>query len=352
MTDLGVPSSDPPSSGTAPTTSSPPTPKDQSTIHVAVDPAFIDPTLTDLPESISDPVIPAKYFDYIDGLEKAAEDSEIEIHHPSVPPSGFVQRVKAMLESRAAADAAAKREAEHEDEHGQVERHVEIYELSAVESPRVTIIEEFKAPVELPASPVLIAEMPASPVKSMRRLTRDLVKAELAPSTTEIEPSSKVVIVDTPSPLKPSEVIPHEEHETFEPSDLNEEPVEEDAQYPSSPPEIQHKGSVTESIASTGGQSKVSGIDFALHFSPPSETEATATDLGETETESRDPFVLDADTITAQHKEGKEHQSHDDPDAFLQSLSVLCSLARLSTDSLQSAQSKRRPWVSMRPSWV
>jgi hypothetical protein len=314
MTDLGVPSSDPPSSGTAPSTSSPPTPKDQSTIHVAVDPAFIDPTLTDLPESISDPVIPAKYFDYIDGLEKAAEDSEIEVHHPSVPPSGFVQRVKAMLESRAAVDAAAKREAEREDEHGQLERHVDIYELSAVESPRVTIIEEFKAPVKLPASPVLIAEMPASPVKSMRRLTRDLVKAELAPSTTEIEPSSKVVIVDTPSPLKPSEVVPHEEHEIFEPSDLNEEPVDDDTPLPSSPPEIQHKGSVTESIASTGGHSKVSGIDFALHFSPPSETEATATDLGETETESRDPFILDADTITTQHKESKEHQSHDGSD--------------------------------------
>ena len=314
MTDMGVPSSDPPSSGTAPTTSSPPTPKDQSTIHVAVDPAFIDPTLTDLPESISDPVIPAKYFDYIDGLEKAAEDSEIEVHHPSVPPSGFVQRVKAMLESRAAADAAAKREAEREYEYGQPERQNEIYELSAVESPRVTVIEEFKAPVELPASPVIIAEMPASPVKSMRRLTRDLVKAELAPSTTEIEPSSRVIVVETPSPLKPNEVVSNNEHETFEPSDLNEEPVEEDTPLPSSPPEIQHKGSVTESVASTGGQSKVSGIDFAVHFSPPSETEATATDLGETETESRDPFVLDADTITAQHKEGKEYQHNADSD--------------------------------------
>jgi hypothetical protein len=314
MTDMGVPSSDPPSSGTAPTTSSPPTPKDQSTIHVAVDPAFIDPTLTDLPESISDPVIPAKYFDYIDGLEKAAEDSEIEVHHPSVPPSGFVQRVKAMLESRAAADAAAQRDAEREYEYGQPERQNEIYELSAVESPRVTIIEEFKAPVELPASPVLIAEMPASPVKSIRRLTRDLVKSELAPSTTEIEPSSRVVVVDTPSPLKPSEVISHEGHENFEPSDLNEEPAEEDTPLPSSPPEIQHKGSVTESVASTGSQSKVSGIDFAVHFSPPSETEATATDLGETETESRDPFVLDADTITAQHKEGKEYQHNANSD--------------------------------------
>ncbi|KAM0716099.1 hypothetical protein Q7P37_008613 [Cladosporium fusiforme] len=306
MTDMGAPSSDPPSSGTAPTTSSPPTPKDQTTIHVVVDPAFIDPTLTDLPESTSDPVIPAKYFDYIDGLEKAAEDSEIEVHHPSVPPSGFVQRVKAMLESRAAADAAAKKEAEHEHERGEANLAVEVYELAAPESPRVTVIEEFDAPVELPASPVIIAEMPASPIKSLRRLTRDMVKAELAPSITEVEHSSKVAAIETPSPLRPcEETASQDEHDTFEPSSLKED-CGDDTSLPSSPPAMQHKGSDTESVASTIAQSKVSGMDFAIHFSPPSETEATATDLGETETESRDPFVLDADTITAQHKEAKE----------------------------------------------
>lgn len=315
MTDVGAPSSDPPSSGTAPTTSSPPTPKDQTTIHVVVDPAFIDPTLTDLPESTSDPVIPAKYFDYIDGLEKAAGDSEIEVHHPSVPPSGFVQRVKAMLESRAAADAAAKKEAEREHERGESERALEVYELAVPDATRVTVLEEFDAPVELPASPVLVAEMPASPVKSMHRLTRDMVKAELAPSTTEVEPSSKVVVIETPSPLKPSEETAcHDDHDTFEPSSLKEECLDDEASLPSSPPDMQHKGSVTESVTSTGAQSKVSGMDFAIHFSPPSETEATATDLGETETESRDPFALDADTITAQHKEAKDGGSSPGPD--------------------------------------
>ncbi|KAL1587093.1 hypothetical protein WHR41_04288 [Cladosporium halotolerans] len=317
MTEAGAPSSDPPSSGTAPTTSSPPTPKDQTTIQVAVDPAFIDPALTDLPESTSDPVIPAKYFDYIDGLEKAAEDSEIEAHHASVPPSGFVQRVKAMLESRAAADAAAKREAEREHERGQGERlieHAGIYELAAPEIERVTIIEEFNAPVELPASPVIVAEMPASPVKSMRRLTRDMVKAELALSTTGVEQSSKYANAETPSPLKPNETIPNEEEqEPFEPSTLNDDTAE-DTPLPSSPPELQHKGSVTDSVPSSDGSHKVDGMDFAVHFSPPSETEATATDLGETETESRDPFALDADTITAQHKGGKETPSSPDLD--------------------------------------
>lgn len=316
MTDMGVPSSDPPSSGTAPSVSSPPTPKDQSTINVTVDPAFIDPSLTDLPESISDPVIPAKYFDYIDGLEKAAEaeDAEIEAHHPSVPPSGFVQCVKAMIESRAAADAAAQREAEREHELGQAERQSEIYELAAEYSPRVTIVEEFNAPVELPASPILVAEMPASPVKSTRRLTREMVKAELEPSTTEIEHTGRAIDLETPSPLKPDEYASNEETDTFEPSALHESPKDSSSPIPSSPPEIQHKRSVIESVASTGGQSKVSGIDFAIHYSSPLEIEATATDLGETETESRDPFILDADTITAQQKEGKEPSSHADAD--------------------------------------
>jgi hypothetical protein len=284
-----------------------------------VDPTFIDPSLTDLPESISDPVISAKYFDYIDGLEKAAEaeDAEIEAHHPSVPPSGFVQRVKAMLESRAAADAAAQREADREHERGQAERQSEIYELAAEYSPRVTIIEESKAPVELPACPVLVAEMPASPVMSTRRLTREMVKAELEPSTTDIEHTGKAVNLETPSPLKPDEYVSNEETDTFEPSALQDSPTDSSSPMPSSPPEIQHKRSVTESVASIGGQSKVSGIDFAVHYSPPSETEATATDLGETETESRDPFILDADTITAQQKEGKEPSSRAGSDDVL-----------------------------------
>ena len=311
MTDTGVPSSDPPSSSTAPTISSPPTPKDQSTIEVVVNPAFIDPALTDLPESTSDPVIPAKYFEYADGLERVIDDTDIEVHHASVPPSGFVQRVRAMLESRAAAGAAAKRNAEREYDRVSVERQIESYDFANPDESRFTVIEEFQSPVELPASPIRIAELPASPIKSVQRLTRDLVKAELAPSTIEVQGSNHLETAtptkDAPSPLKPATGTPGTDVTDFEPSHI-ETTIADGTEMPSSPPEISHKGSVTESVASsgTGKQSKVSGMDYALDYPPPSEGEATATDLGETETESCDPFALDADTITAQHREAKE----------------------------------------------
>jgi hypothetical protein len=313
MTDSGPPSSDPPSSGTMPTASGPPTPRDDSTIQVIVDPAFIDPALTDLPESTSDPVIPAKYFEYADGLERALDDSEIEVHRPSVPPSGFVQRVRAMLESRAAAEAAVKEETDREHERIAISQ-VDVYNPVRQDMSRFTVIEEFQSPVELPASPIKIAELPASPIKSARRLTRDMIKAELAPSTTEVLGDSQLETETprkhTPSPMKPKHGTPGTEVTDWEPSHVDTSAEETD--IPSSPPEIGHKGSVTESIATHGSiiQSKASGMDFALQFrphDPPQElTETTATDLGETETESCDPFALDADTITAQHRDAKD----------------------------------------------
>ncbi|OQO08137.1 hypothetical protein B0A48_06931 [Cryoendolithus antarcticus] len=312
MHDLSPPSSDPPSSGTAPSASSPPTPRDTSTVQVVIDPAFIDPALTDLPESTSDPVMPTKYFEYADGLERV-EDSEIEVHHPSVPPSGFVQRVRAMLESRAAAEAAARRDADREHERIHAERmQIESYDFANANATRFTVIEEYQSPVELPASPIKLAELsagPKSPVQSLRRLTRDLVKAELAPSTTEVQGSSRLDPV-TPSkgqpwPARPCERTPGYDTTTFEPSQVEEGTQQTD--LPSSPPMIQHKGSVTESVGTCGtdAQSKASGMDSALHYSPPPETEGTATDLGETETESRDPFALQADTMTAQRQEAR-----------------------------------------------
>ena len=212
LTDMGPPSSDPPSSGTAPTSSSPPTPKDQTTIHVAVDPLFIDPTLTDLPDSSSEPVLPAKYFEYADGSYKSADEQDIEVPHPSVPPTGFVQRVRAMLESRAAIEAAAKKDAEREtaaayiqqpgqltiQEAQDIEHDVsELHEMAANETPRFTVIEEFEAPVELPASPVKLPEMSTTPIKSEHRLTREMVKAELVGSSTLQESSTEIDATET-----------------------------------------------------------------------------------------------------------------------------------------------------------
>lgn len=202
MTDGGVPSSDPPSSGTAPTSSSPPTPMDHTSIQVAVDPAFIEPAIVDLPDSSSEPVLAHQYLRYAEGLEKDVDDTEMEVPHPSIPASGFVQRVKAMLESKAAAEAAAQKEADR-DKHNHVppthpdviqdefEEDYELHELAANETPRFTLIEEYEAPVELPASPVRLAELPGSPVQAKRRITRELVKVSLMCTMTSIHAQNR-----------------------------------------------------------------------------------------------------------------------------------------------------------------
>jgi hypothetical protein len=306
----GPPSSDPPSSGTAPTSSSPPTPKDQSTLQVAVDPAFIDPALVDLPDSSSEPALAHQYLRYAEGLEKDIEEPEIEAAHPSVPPSGFVQRVKAMLESKAAAEAAAMKESEREKSSHQSLVHAaaveldseeilyeEIHELAANETPRFTVIEEYDAPVELPASPVRIAELDAgSPVQSKRRLTRELVKAGLAGSsvdnTMETEASERVsidmLVRHQPGSGRDTSMefnlTQHRKVTTAEPPLVNAQSSQQDHTKADSD---------TESSVAVG----LSAADYALRFD---------TTVTSEENHTEDPFILDADTITLQHQRSKD----------------------------------------------
>ncbi|KAF2767337.1 hypothetical protein EJ03DRAFT_156576 [Teratosphaeria nubilosa] len=319
LTDLGPPSSDPPSSGTGatvPTSSSPPTPRDHSTIQVAVDPLFIDPALTDLPDSSSEPVLPVKYLEYAEGLDKSADEPDMPMHHASVPPTGFVQRVKAMLESKAAVEAAAQREAEHDKaiavhraqqlklEQESTDLDIsEYHEMAANETPRFTIIEEFEAPVELPASPVKIPELSASPPKTTNRLTREMVKAELSPASTEDQTTTGFKIGDSSTEMVIQAELQREQSKSTGNSTLdrpetpNPEPI---ADTPSPKRQPSSAGS-----AQTGGTvstvSPVGVSDYALRFSAPHDS-TTQTD----ETQSRDPFILDADTITLQHQRSKE----------------------------------------------
>lgn len=320
LTESGPPSSDPPSSGTATSPSSPATPKDLTTIHVAVDPLFIDPTLADLPDSSSEPALPHKYFEYADGLDKAAEEPEIDVPHPSVPPTGFVQRVRAMLESRAAVEEAQKKEAERERagmlhsgdrlaaRQGCSDEVSELVELAANETPRFTIIEEFEAPVELPASPVKIAELSSSPksVKVQHRLTRELVKAELA-ETSALDDCTSTDGEATEVTELGAKVELHCESSKHATSSKQEaSSTETHASSKLSPdsavgtPEPRHKQSIPMS-AKSASPDIISGIDYALRFSVPIDTTA-ATD----ETQSRDPFMLDADTITLAHQRSIE----------------------------------------------
>ena len=304
MTDAGAPSSDPPSSGTAPTVSGPPTPKDQTTLQVAVDPAFIDPAFMDLPDSSSEPVLAHQYLRYAEGLEKDIEDSEIEAVHPSVPPSGFVQRVRAMLESKAAAEAAAMKDNDRAKASQQalihpeaveqefVAEEEELHELAANQSPRFTIIEEYDAPVELPASPVRIAELAGSPIQPKRRITRDMVKAHLA--SYSIDTSGEVDTTESES----IDVIVHHKP-TGSQATANEVTNRDKDCEPSTPAGEDSKKehdakseATTESSPATLG---LSAVNYAMGLDSTTE-----------ETHSKDPFALDADTITLQHQRSKE----------------------------------------------
>ncbi|TKA62530.1 hypothetical protein B0A55_12161 [Friedmanniomyces simplex] len=312
---MGPPSSDPPSSGTAPTSSNPPTPRDQTSIHVAVDPLFIDPALTDLPDSSSEPVLSAKYFAYADGLDKGIDEQDTEVSHPSVPPTGFVQRVRAMLESRAAVEAAAKRDAERETAAAaahpgnqlsvqqvmDIELDIsELHEMAANETPRFTIIEEFEAPVELPASPVKLPELSNSPAKpkQQQRLTRELVKAELAGSSTVQDSSTEAGVTETTNIDFEVELARNASKQTSSSENTNSSKpsLGDSADTPNTRGKTSTPGS-----AITASPEAISGMDYALRFSVPVDT-TTATD----ETQSRDPFMLDADTITLQHQRSKE----------------------------------------------
>ncbi|KAK5126245.1 hypothetical protein LTR85_010480 [Meristemomyces frigidus] len=308
LMEMGTPSSDPPSSGTAPSSSSPPTPKDMSTLQVAVDPRFIDPTLTDLPDSSSAPVLPAKYFEYADGLEKAMDEPDIEVPHSSVPPTGFVQRVKAMLESKAPIEAAAKKAAEREKATQRVEQLAiehdtsleisEMHELAANETPRFTIIEEFEAPVELPASPVRLPELSNSPAQSQQRLAREMIKAELSPTSTQEDQSTRADITTTMeidinvelkrAPSKATTTGTAEAPRSMAGDLLGT-------------PNTRRQNSIAGSTV-TASPEAISGIDYALRFSVPVDTTTITSD----ETQSKDPFILDADTITLQHQRSKE----------------------------------------------
>ncbi|KAF2481879.1 hypothetical protein BDY17DRAFT_299864 [Neohortaea acidophila] len=299
ITDGGPPSSDPPSSGTVPSSSSPPTPQDHSTSQVAVDPIFVEPALVDLQESSSEPVLAHQYLRYAEGLEKDVDDSEIEVAHPSVPPSGFVQRVKAMLESKATAEAAASHEFEREKvspvppadeemaivQYGNNVDDFGVHELAANEAARFTIIEEYEAPVELPASPVRLAELPASPVQPRRRITREMVKAELAPSSLD----NTMLQTDSGDSTSIDFVL----------GSTPRHSVASGKDQPSTPANVIPKKSVDAASASTASPIaiEVSTVDYATRLDDTASSD---------ETHSKDPFILDADTITLQHQRSKE----------------------------------------------
>lgn len=305
-------SSDPPSSGTAPTSSDPPTPRDPPSTQVTIDPAFIDPALADLPNSSSDPVFAHQYLRYAEGLEKDVDDSDVAAAYPSVPPSGFVQRVKAMLESKAAAEAVVQHDADREHaEHFHAARsdgpmtNVEvairnsIHELAANEASRFTVVEEFEAPVELPASPVRLPELAASPVQLKRRITRELVKAGLAPSSVDntVDQAGSAETTSIDMVMRQHSTRSRGTVKTASTAPQHDDVVPQDPSTPGPTNEPKHEdagpGTGTTSSPIASG---LSVVDYATQFD---------TTITSSETRSKDPFILDADTITLAQQQRK-----------------------------------------------
>ncbi|KAF2470285.1 uncharacterized protein BDR25DRAFT_314516 [Lindgomyces ingoldianus] len=153
-TDSDAPSSDAPS---------PPTPKDGTSMEVLVSPTGTQALVGKMSghrkaEATTGPL-------YYDGSEQFEPEPYSEPEAETVP-TGFVYRIKTILEERGTAETPQKK----------------------VDAP---VVEEV---VELPAAEAIgIAELPASPVA--RRITRDMVLAALEPSsTTEVADSSAAAL--------------------------------------------------------------------------------------------------------------------------------------------------------------
>lgn len=259
-----------------------------------------------------------KYFEYAEG-----RDEQAEVQHASIPPSGFVQRVKAMLESKAALEAAQQHENEkamqlahpqhlylHEldvdqDQEGEVSDLADLHEMAANETPRFTIIEEFEAPAELPASPVKVAELDAM---ETTRITRDMIRAELSCISSadntlqQVQPDESTANVikqlvergDAPSaPIQPEsskqEITRHSRRSSRQ----------------SATSIKRRQDSVPEAITEVSIEASLpTGADYAMRFQVPIDT----TDSSD-ETQSKDPFALDADTVTLQHQAAAAKES-------------------------------------------
>jgi hypothetical protein len=293
--------------------------------------------LDDLPDTSDDPVLPnAKYFAYADGLPTTPidEEEEMEVPRPSVPPSGFVQRVKAMLESKAAAEAAVQHEHEkamqlQQQPHHYLDIHeldvdrdleevselADVHEMAANETPRFTIIEEFEAPVELPASPVKPAELDAIETIHTRttHITKEMIRAELGGSSVDntlqqAQPDESTAdvlahLVETGDPIGGRSAFVFED-----PEKATKASGRSSRQSTSSTKHREDAVSGFNTDASLEG-SLPTGAGYALRFSNNADTTVDSD-----ETRTKDAFALDtssmnADTITMQQQSAARETS-------------------------------------------
>jgi hypothetical protein len=305
-----------------------------SVTPVGVDPAFIDPALADLQDSPSEPLLSAKYFEYADGLYRNPSDVDMEVVPPSEPvvlTTGFVQRVRAMLESKAVVDTSAVAAARnvivvpkttpevvltevHEleageiwREHSQGQQEYELHELTANEEPRFAYGGE-PAPVELPASDS-IARMTIPELEvidaterpsglAARRITVEMVRAELGPgsdASDEAEEEHEVAAASTTNDKSEKHADRESTDERVRQSSEGQPLVHttEESSDPPAMPQPRANPATTVSANTT----LPSEAKYAMNFTSPAQSSVDSE-----ETQSENPFALDADTMTIEHQ--------------------------------------------------
>jgi hypothetical protein len=174
----------------SPLSLNPPTPRDTTAAQVMVDPTLVQPTLSELPEEHSEYKSVQSYLRYteqstmyeLDASQPAA--IELEANTPTAKRTGLVQRIRNLLEDRAASQENLPS--------GQSQSQQDISKL-VVPQPFQSMIQE---PAELSASKRSSVHEPIE-LDVPARITRQLIQANTAPSSSEHNTTTSLVPEET-----------------------------------------------------------------------------------------------------------------------------------------------------------
>lgn len=174
----------------SPLSLNPPTPRDTTATHAVMDPALGQPTLSELPEEHSEYKSVQSYLRYteqstmyeLDASQPAA--IELDANTPTARRTGLVQRIRNLLEDRAASQ-------EHlSSGQGQVQQDIS---KLVVPQPFQNMLQE---PAELSASKRSSVHEPVE-LEVPARITRQLIQANTAPSSSEHNTTTSLVPEET-----------------------------------------------------------------------------------------------------------------------------------------------------------
>lgn len=178
---VGTPQMESVPSSSSPPSSNPPTPRDANTVQVVIDPAFVDPVFSDLHDEQSDYKNVQSYLRYTEQASlhelDAAQPAAIELDATSpTTRTGFVQRIKNLLEDRAAS---------------QERPPAATQDQSQPDVSKLVVPQPFQdsRPIELPVSKRSSLHEPVE-LDVPARITRQLIKANTMPSSEQNTTSS------------------------------------------------------------------------------------------------------------------------------------------------------------------